>query len=88
MQMATKYQTELALKVILTELNASGHDLTDLMDRAVCRMHKEHLFVKEDSHRERGEAEDILFAYVKNLAGERTCNEKNIQKPTLSIEDF
>lgn len=27
MQMATKYQTELALKALLTELNRSGQDL-------------------------------------------------------------
>lgn len=85
--MATKYQTELALKAILTELNASGYDLYDLLDKALFRMNSEHLFVKEDSHREKGGAEEILITYVKNLAGERTYSENSDPKPT-PIEDF
>ena len=87
MLMTTKYQTELALKAILTELNASGYDLYDLLDKALFRMSQENLFVKEDSHREKGGAEEILIIYVKNLAGERTYSENSDIKPT-SIEDF
>ncbi len=49
MQMATKYQTELALKALLIELNHSGQDLYKLIDDAILRMQQEKIFVKEDS---------------------------------------
>lgn len=71
MQMATKYQTELALKVLLIELNYSGQDLYKLIDDAILRMQQEKIFVKEDSHQERGGAEDVLFTNVEVIAGKR-----------------
>lgn len=88
MQMATKNQIELALKAILTELNASGYDLYDLQDKAICRMHIDSLFIREDSHREKGGAEDVLVAYVKQVAGVRTPHIESNHKLTSSIEDF
>ncbi|AYL49762.1 hypothetical protein [Citrobacter freundii] len=69
--MATKYQTELALKVLLIELNYSGQDLYKLIDDAILRMQQEKIFVKEDSHQERGGAEDVLFTNVEVIAGKR-----------------
>ncbi|MEB0942073.1 hypothetical protein [Citrobacter braakii] len=69
--MATKYQTELALKALLTELQHSGCDLYELIDRVVLRMQQTQLFIKEDSYRERGGAEDALFSVVENLVGKR-----------------
>jgi|GEM_PF-2193038 len=69
--MATKNQTELALKALLTELNHSKCDLYDLIDRTILRMQQERLYIKEDSHRERGGAEDTLFNIVENLVGKR-----------------
>ncbi|ATF60391.1 hypothetical protein E5A44_03835 [Salmonella enterica subsp. enterica serovar Lubbock] len=71
MQMATKYQTELALKALLIELNHSGQDLYKLIDDAILRMQQEKIFVKEDSYRERGGAEDVLFINVEAIAGKR-----------------
>lgn len=71
MQMATKYQTELTLKALLTELHRSGQDLYALVDDAIMQMHKRKLFVKEDSTAERCGAEDPLFTYVEQLAGSR-----------------
>lgn len=85
--MATKNQTELALKALLTELNCSGCDLYDLIDRTVLRMHHSHLFIKEDSRRERGGAEDALFSVVESLAGKRPeIKPRAIE--TFDIEDF
>lgn len=37
--MTTKYQTELALKALLTELHRSGQDLYTIADEAIRRMH-------------------------------------------------
>lgn len=71
MQMATKYQTELALKALLIELNYLGQDLYKLIDDAILRMQREKIFVKEDSHKERGGAEDVLFTNVEVIAGKR-----------------
>lgn len=80
--MATKYQTELALKALLTELHRTCQDLYTFVDEAILQMHKEKLFVKEDTIRERGGAEDALFACVEALAGSRPY-----VKPG-DIEDF
>ncbi|XTZ39363.1 hypothetical protein ACQYRI_04960 [Salmonella enterica] len=80
--MATKYQTELALKALLIELHHSGQDLYTLIDEAILRMHQRKLFVKEDTLRERGGAEDALFSYVQEIAGSRPY-----MKPG-NIEDF
>lgn len=80
--MATKYQTELALKALLIEMRRTGQDLYTIADEAILRMHQDKLFVKEDSLRERGGAEDALLASIKDIAG----NRKNV-KPG-PIEDF
>ena len=82
MQMATKYQTELALNALLTELHRSGQDLYSLVDEAILQMHKRKLFVNEDTTRERCGAEDALFTYVEEIAGSRPY-----VKPG-NIEDF
>ncbi|ASO50024.1 hypothetical protein D5X50_00910 [Salmonella enterica subsp. enterica serovar Blockley] len=71
MQMATKHQTELALKALLSELQHSGCDLYELIDRSILRMQQTNLFIKEDSYRERGGAEGVLFTTVESLVGKR-----------------
>ncbi|MCS5452177.1 hypothetical protein ACJVQT_07975 [Enterobacter huaxiensis] len=83
--MATKYQTELALKALLLELHRSGQDLYPLVDETILRMHQNKLFVKEDSLRERGGAEDALFATIEEIAGSRPYVE---QVNPANIEDF
>lgn len=80
--MATKYQTELALKALLTELHRSGQDLYAIADEAISRMHQMKLFVKESTSRERGGAEEVIATYVKEIAGSRPCGEQG------NIEDF
>lgn len=80
--MATRYQTELALKALLMELNSSDQDLYALIDKAIMRMHQEKLFVKEDTHREKGGAEDVLFTCVEAIVGSRPYEEPG------NIEDF
>jgi hypothetical protein len=80
--MATKYQTELALKALLTELHRSGQDLYTIADEAILRMHQTKLFVKESTIRERGGAEDALYASIKEIAGSRPYVEP------ANIEDF
>ncbi|EAU2364061.1 hypothetical protein ZZ78_02075 [Salmonella enterica subsp. enterica serovar Infantis] len=85
--MATKHQTELALKALLTELNHSGCDLYELIERTILRMQQEHLYIKEDSHRERGGAEDALFSTVESLVGKRPHSVPGDIK-SFDIEDF
>ncbi|AYL65399.1 hypothetical protein from bacteriophage origin [Escherichia coli UMN026] len=87
MQMATRYQTELALKALLTELNHSGCDLYELIERTILRMQQERLYIKEDSHRERGGAEDVLFRETENLVGKRP-QAKPADINSFDIEDF
>jgi len=70
--MATKYQTELALKVLLTELHRSDLDVHKLIDTAIAVMHTEKMFVKEDSSRERGGAKEALFTSATAIAGPRS----------------
>lgn len=78
--MATKYQTELALKPLLIELNHSEQDLYNLIGNAILRMQQEKLFVKEDLHKERGGAEDALFTSLKAITGKRPdVTQANIQ---------
>lgn len=83
--MATKHQTELALKALLTELHRSGQDLYTIADETILRLHQNKLFVKEDSFRERGGAEDALFEFIGEIAGSRPD-----VKPenSANIEDF
>ncbi|HHK9582759.1 TPA: hypothetical protein ACQZIS_003306 [Citrobacter braakii] len=85
--MATKHQTELALKALLTELNHSGCDLYELIERTILRMQQERLYIKEDSHRERGGAEDALFSTVESLVGKRPNSIPGDIK-SFDIEDF
>lgn len=80
--MATKYQTELALKALLTELHRSGQDLYAIADEAIWRMHQTKLFVKESTTIERGGAEEAIATYVKEIAGSRPNGK------TGNIEDF
>ncbi|MDQ1213555.1 hypothetical protein [Pantoea anthophila] len=80
--MATKYQTELTLKALLLEMHRTGQDLYAIADEAILRMHQDKLFVKEDSLRERGGAEDALLVSIKEIAGSKQDVELG------SIEDF
>lgn len=80
--MATRYQTELALKALLRALNSSGQDLYALIDNAIMRIHQEKLFVKEDTHTEKAGAEDVLFTYAEAIVGSRPTVEPR------NIEDF
>ena len=80
--MATRYQTELALKALLMELNSSVQDLFALIDNAIMRMHQEKLFVKEDTHTEKSGTENVLFTYAEAIVGSRPTVEPR------NIEDF
>lgn len=82
--MATKYQTELALKAVLTELYASGYNLHNLLDNTLIRMDWDNLFVKSDSGQEKNGAEEILIYYVNQLAG----NRPNTENDDYPIEEF
>ncbi|RKO77177.1 hypothetical protein [Pectobacterium parmentieri] len=87
--MATKYQAELALKALITEMNEQGMDIHSLVDSAIARMHTKHMYVKEDSHREKGGAEDALHTVVKSLVVKYSPpRAKTDGAKPLGIEDF